>query len=189
MSAIKPVEWSVSTGLVPYPDAVRTMEERVPAIALGYAVARLGCFLNGDDFGIVTTVPWGVQFPPGTEAFANHLANGWVSVGDTLSLPVHPTQLYHAAAGLLLFVVLRSWKPAWPGQRLALALTGYGLLRFGIEFLRGDAAPVVGTLHAAHLFGALFVVSGAFLWWWHTRHSSPAPAMRPGPLTVSTSSE
>jgi len=41
MSAIKPVEWSVSEGLVPYPDAVRAMEEVVPAIALGTAPERV----------------------------------------------------------------------------------------------------------------------------------------------------
>jgi len=41
MSAIKPVEWSVSAGLVPYPDAVRAMEEAVPAIALGTAPERV----------------------------------------------------------------------------------------------------------------------------------------------------
>ncbi len=41
MSAIKPVEWSVSAGLVPYPDAVRTMEETVAAIALGTAAERV----------------------------------------------------------------------------------------------------------------------------------------------------
>jgi lipoyl(octanoyl) transferase len=37
MSAIKPVEWSVSAGLVPYPEAVRAMEETVSAIVLGTA--------------------------------------------------------------------------------------------------------------------------------------------------------
>jgi lipoyl(octanoyl) transferase len=37
MSAINPVEWSVSAGLVPYAPAVRTMEERVAAIAQGAA--------------------------------------------------------------------------------------------------------------------------------------------------------
>jgi lipoyl(octanoyl) transferase len=41
MSSIKPVEWSVSAGLVPYPDAVRAMEETVPAIALGTAEERV----------------------------------------------------------------------------------------------------------------------------------------------------
>ena len=41
MSAIKPVEWSVSAGLVPYPDAVRAMEEAVAAIALGTAPERV----------------------------------------------------------------------------------------------------------------------------------------------------
>jgi lipoyl(octanoyl) transferase len=41
MSSIKPVEWSVSAGLVPYPDAVRAMEEAVAAIALGTAAERV----------------------------------------------------------------------------------------------------------------------------------------------------
>ena len=41
MSSIKPVEWSVSAGLVPYPDAVRAMEETVAAIALGTAAERV----------------------------------------------------------------------------------------------------------------------------------------------------
>ncbi len=41
MSAIKPVEWSVSAGLVPYPDAVRSMEETVSAVALGTAPERV----------------------------------------------------------------------------------------------------------------------------------------------------
>jgi lipoyl(octanoyl) transferase len=41
MSAIKPVDWSVSAGLVPYPEALRAMEEAVPAIALGTASERV----------------------------------------------------------------------------------------------------------------------------------------------------
>lgn len=41
MSAIKPVDWNISAGLVPYPDAVRAMEETVSAIALGTACERV----------------------------------------------------------------------------------------------------------------------------------------------------
>jgi len=41
MSAIKPVDWTVSAGLVPYEDAVRSMEERVAAIARGEALERV----------------------------------------------------------------------------------------------------------------------------------------------------
>jgi lipoyl(octanoyl) transferase len=41
MKTLDPVEWSVSTGLVPYPDAVRSMEERVAAIASGRALEQV----------------------------------------------------------------------------------------------------------------------------------------------------
>lgn len=154
----------------------------VPGACLGYALGRIGCFLNGDDFGTVTSVPWAVQFPPGTEAFAAHVARGWVTVQDSLSLPVHPTQLYHAGAGLLLFFVLRRWKGVWPGQRLAVAFIGYGALRFVIEWFRGDAAAVLGPLHVSHLFSLLFMAAGASLWWWKGTHRelrSPDHAILP----------
>jgi len=156
----------------------------VPAVALGYAVARIGCFLNGDDFGTVTPVPWAVQFPQGTEAFAAHVARGWVTAQDNLSQPVHPTQLYHAAAGLVLFLVLRQWHGQWQGSRVALAMVGYGVLRFCIEWFRGDAPSVLGPLHAAHLFGLAFVAGGIALWWVRGRagHLSPQSALVTVPL-------
>jgi len=138
----------------------------VPAVALGYAVARIGCFLNGDDFGTVTSVPWAVQFPSGTDAYAAHLNRGLIEFGAPLSLPVHPTQLYHAVSGLLLFVFLSRWQGSWSGSRVALALAGYGALRFSIEWFRGDAAAVLGPLHLSHLFSLLFMLAGVSLWWW-----------------------
>lgn len=122
--------------LLAYADAA------VPAVFLGYAVARIGCFLNGDAFGTVTTVPWAVRFPQGTEAFAHHYANGWVSAQEALSLPVHPTQVYHMAVGLLIFIVLSRIRNARRGTRLAVGLVGYGALRFVLEFFRGDAVPI-----------------------------------------------
>jgi phosphatidylglycerol:prolipoprotein diacylglycerol transferase len=151
----------------------------VPAVALGYAVARIGCFLNGDDFGIVTSVPWAVQFPPGTEAYAAHLNRGLIEIGAPLSLPVHPTQLYHSAAGVFLFILLTRWQGSWSGSRVALALAGYGVLRFSIEWFRGDAAALLGPLHVSHLFSLLFMAAGASLWWWKGRRRefrSPRPA-------------
>jgi len=71
-----------------YADAI------VPAVALGAAIGRLGCFLNGDDFGTRSTLPWAVTFASGTEAYADHFNRGWIASGDPLSLPVHPVQLY-----------------------------------------------------------------------------------------------
>lgn len=135
-----------------------------PAIALGYFMARLGCFLNGDDFGTLTNVPWAVTFGPGTEAFADHVARGWITRTAASTLPVHPAQLYHAAAGITLFMVLARWRGAWQGSRFALALAAYGAVRFFLQFFRGDSSPVVAGLDDAQLFSLLFIVAAAMLW-------------------------
>jgi phosphatidylglycerol---prolipoprotein diacylglyceryl transferase len=51
-----------------------------PAAALGYGIGRIGCFLSGDgDYGILTSLPWGVSFP-----------NGLVPT----DVRVHPTPIY-----------------------------------------------------------------------------------------------
>lgn len=65
-----------------------------PALALGTMFGRIGCFLNGCCYGRPTTLPWGMKFPP--DSFAG------LEFGD---LPVHPSQLYFALAGLALFAI------------------------------------------------------------------------------------
>lgn len=54
-----------------------------PGLAVGQALGRVGCFLVGDDYGRPTQLPWGVAFPQGLPPTV---------------VPVHPTQLYEAAA-------------------------------------------------------------------------------------------
>lgn len=137
----------------------------VPAIALGYAVARIGCFLNGDDFGTLSSLPWAVQFPTRTLAYEDHLLEGWIQWDDELSLSVHPTQLYHATVGLALFFILRRWKSRWPGSRLAFALAGYGVTRFALQFFRGDSVPVLGHLDINHIYALIFLSFAGLLWW------------------------
>jgi len=53
---------------------------------------------------------------------------------------LYPTQLIEAATELLIFGLLawKSRKKAFDGQILLLYLMAYAILRFGIEFLRGD---------------------------------------------------
>jgi hypothetical protein len=59
--------------------------------AVGYTVGRLGCFLRGDDYGVPTDLPWGMSFPNGL---------------PPTTVRVHPTQLYEAAASLVIFALL-----------------------------------------------------------------------------------
>ena len=54
-----------------------------PALAIGHAIGRVGCFLVGDDYGRPSSLPWAVASPEG--------------LPPTLT-PVHPTQLYEAVA-------------------------------------------------------------------------------------------
>jgi len=93
-----------------------------PAIPLGYTFGRLGNFINGELYGRITTVPWGMYFPL-----------------DTSGQLRHPSQLYEAIfEGLILFIFL--WKlrklKIFDGFFFSMYLIGYGFVRFFIEFVR-----------------------------------------------------
>ena len=55
---------------------LRTFDSMAPAAALGMAVGRIGCLLNGCCFGGVTDAPWKVYFPPGSPAHVHQIAHG-----------------------------------------------------------------------------------------------------------------
>lgn len=87
--------------------------------ALGYAIGRIGCFLNGCCYGYPTKLPWACSFPD-------------------VAGPRHPTQLYSSLAGLVIFVLLL-WlgkKQKFTGQIFAAGLVGYSAYRFFLEFWR-----------------------------------------------------
>ncbi len=98
-----------------------------PQIALGIAIARIGCFLNGCCFGKECHLPWAVVFPMDSQA-------GWVMQGK----PIHPTQLYSTVANLLIFLFLRklSRKRLPEGAVFSVFLVTYGAWRFFVDFLR-----------------------------------------------------
>jgi phosphatidylglycerol---prolipoprotein diacylglyceryl transferase len=127
-----------------FPSAADCVGATLPiALVLG----RLGCFMSGCCYGAPTDWPWGVRYPPGAPAYQKQLALGLLAPGRQLSLPVHPTQLYEAAAGLVLLAVLvpACRKLKKPGRALVLFFAGYSFLRFFIEFARGDQQrPMLG---------------------------------------------
>jgi prolipoprotein diacylglyceryltransferase len=108
-------------------------------VGLTFAFVRTGCFLAGCDYGLPTALPWGVRFPPGSLAALDHARRGFVPRGAP-SLPVHPTELYEVAVGLLAAAL--SAIPALRGRRdgraFATFLATYAAGRFALEFLRGD---------------------------------------------------
>jgi phosphatidylglycerol:prolipoprotein diacylglycerol transferase len=98
-----------------------------PALALGHALGRIGCFFSGCCYGKESSLPWAVVF-----INEHSLA--------VRGKPLHPTQLYESFANFLLFVFLHfySKKEHKPGVSFAVYITIYAVLRFVIEFFRGD---------------------------------------------------
>jgi phosphatidylglycerol:prolipoprotein diacylglycerol transferase len=135
-----------------------------PGVALAVALGRIGCFLNGDDFGSLSRLPWAVRFPAGTEAYADHVTRGWIAPTDALSLPVHPVQLYATLVWLGFFVVLVVYRPGRPGLRLALFACLQGVGRFVEQYFRGDFRPVLGPLSLTQLISLFFIAMGVGVW-------------------------
>ena len=122
-------------------------------LALGHAIGRLGCFAAGCCYGKPTTLPWGVTF---TSPYAREL------VGTPLGIPLHPTQLYEAAAEFLIFAFLffPGRRQRFTGQLFASYAVLYGLARGTVEFFRGDPDR---TLLAGGDFSLMQVVSFALI--------------------------
>ena len=118
-----------------------------PALAVGQALGRIGCFLVGDDYGKVTSVPWGLSFPQGAP--------------PTLET-VHPTQLYEVAWLLPVAAFLwwrRDRSPFLLGEYLA--LNGAG--RIVIEHWRVNEKVLLG-LTEPQLIGVGLILVGMGLW-------------------------
>jgi phosphatidylglycerol---prolipoprotein diacylglyceryl transferase len=131
----------------------RSADVAAPAIALGQAIGRIGCFMAGDDFGRATNVPWSVTF---TDPAAASIG------GAPLNVPLHPVQLYESIVCLALFALL-----LWLGRRrrrdgdIITAYTVlYAVARFVLEFFRGDADRgfVFGGLLSTSQFIAIAMV-------------------------------
>ena len=139
---------------------LRYFDAVAPAVALAVSIGRIGCFLNGDDFGKLSRLPWAVRFPAGTEAYADHLARGWIAAGAAWSLPVHPIQLYETVVWLGLAALLVSWRPSRPGMRFACLAIAHGAGRFVEQFFRGDFQPVLGPFSLTQLLSVALVAVG-----------------------------
>ena len=113
-----------------------------PSLASGLCFTRIGCFLAGCDYGLPTSSWAGIAFPANSFAWQDHLSQGLITRGAAMSLPVHPTQIYESAAGLVMCLTLLfiySGNKMYRGMTFASFLIMYGIFRFMVEFLRGDA--------------------------------------------------
>ena len=149
-----------------------TADALAPGVILGQAVGRLGCFAAGCCYGKPAVVPWAVTF---TDLEAHR------TVGTPLDTPLHPSQLYESALCFLLFFGLL-WladRKRFPGQVVLSYTVGYSVIRFVLEFWRGDldrGSFFGGALSTSQLIAIVLVVGAAALWPRLSRKGSPAPA-------------
>ncbi|MEQ9401836.1 MAG: prolipoprotein diacylglyceryl transferase [Longimicrobiales bacterium] len=141
-----------------------------PALALAYAVGRVGCFLVGDDWGRPTGSWVGIAFPQGTpptsvavieREFGITVDPALVEQYGTI-VPVHPTQLYEVGMSTLIFFVLWRLKGHGhtPGWLFMLWLALAGCERFIVEFFRAKDDRFFGALTLAQIISLAIVVVG-----------------------------
>lgn len=150
-----------------------------PAVALGQAFGRQGCFAAGCCWGKPTDWWWGVHF---TEA--GHEYTGVPMYGpDNSDLFLHPTQLIESFTMLAVFGLL-FWlhgKKRFDGQILILYGIIYSIFRFSIEFIRDDPrGDLFGLTSATGLstsqLVSLFVAACAIIFMiWRLRSAQAKP--------------
>jgi len=117
----------------------------VSPLPLGHALGRIGCLLNGCCFGTESNLPWSI-----------HLQDAHR----------HPTQVYETVFNVLLYVFILWYYPRRKkdGAVVALYLVSYPLVRFLIEFIRGDTRMGVLGLTMAQAISLVMLAAGVLLW-------------------------
>ena len=112
---------------------LRMFDMVATALALGYAIGRIGCQISGDgDYGVPSNLPWAMGYPHGT-------------VPTPPGVRVQPTPIYETLAMCLLaYALWRLRDRVRPGVVFALYLVGSGLERFLVEFVRRNSEVIVG---------------------------------------------
>lgn len=150
-----------------------TAELVAPALALGYGLGRVGCFLVGDDYGKPTESWIGVAFPEGSPPTTAESLRRNFGVELSADVPgaevmaVYPTQLFEAAAAFLIFAIV--WRLRDHGRRagwlFAVWLVLAGVERFLVEIVRVKDDRFLGPLSVAQVLSVGLVLLGGWLWW------------------------
>jgi prolipoprotein diacylglyceryl transferase len=114
-----------------------------PAVALGMAVGRVGCFLT-EQIGTPTSLPWGLSVD------ANTASRIPMCPTCAPGVPMHPSFLYEIAFHAGMFFVLRRIRPfvTVRGDLFKVYLLSYGVFRFAVEFVRGNPAVWLGLSYS-----------------------------------------
>ena len=144
-----------------------------PAIILGQAVGRWGCFAAGCCYGKPSTLPWAVTF---TDPAAREIT------GVPLDVPLHPAQIYLSLADLALFFILivAAARKKFVGQIFLLYLILYAVLRGTLEMFRGDPRGEIAGLSTSQVISIAAGIVGLALYAWRSR-TARASAIAAGP--------
>lgn len=133
---------------------------------IGIGLVRITNFMNQELYGRPTEMAWGVIFQKAPD-----------------SLPRHPSQLYEAfLEGLVLWLILRILTTRFkamskPGLVTGAFVLGYGVFRFGVEFVRTpDNIPQFGLLTRGMAYSLPMVVIGLIVVVWAVRRDAVTPA-------------
>jgi len=142
-----------------------------PALALGIAIGRFGCFLNGCCYGDVCGLPWAVTFPEPSPPFLAHQAAHLIGPDAHRSLPVHPTQIYSVIDGLILTAMLLAYYPfrRRDGEVMALLMVTYPVTRVLIEYLRNDERVFFAGMTISQNISVVVIACGLLYWFFLTR--------------------
>jgi len=127
----------------------RLTDALAPSLILGQAIGRIGNLMNGDAFGLPTSLPWGIMFPaesPAGRAFPNQAT--------------HPTMIYEMIGNLLVFSLL--WfvlrrRNHRDGFITAMYFVLYSVVRFLVSFVRADSLWL-GPLRIAQVVSVVLVL-------------------------------
>ena len=133
------------------------------AVPLGHAFGRIGCFFFGCCYGKQSGCAMAVSFPRGSPAWYEQLNAERISSVAKESLPVLPTQLFEAGANLLLFIALFVLYRRFGRGTTALYLIGYAIIRFCMEYLRGDPRAAVGPFSISQTISLVLFLAGVAL--------------------------
>ncbi|MGD2085529.1 MAG: prolipoprotein diacylglyceryl transferase [Candidatus Aminicenantes bacterium] len=156
----------------------RLMDIMAVGAAIGHALGRIGCFLAGCCYGIPTNFFLAVKFPH-------------------LPVPVHPTQLYASILNFINFIILLRFfkKRKFHGHVAAFYLMNYAVIRFVVEYFRGDfgrgylvrGPSTLMRLSIPQFISLLLFLAGILVYWIKKRKEKPrhqSPEQIAGTLPV-----
>jgi phosphatidylglycerol:prolipoprotein diacylglycerol transferase len=168
-----------------------------PGLVLGHAFGRIGCFMSGCCYGLACTpanhpllARIAVSYPVVRAAdgklsemfnfaYGSQVMQGLLAPTATRTLPLAPVQLFESAGNALICLALVwAWRRRrFSGQIAALYLVLYSLLRFGLEFLRGDFDRGLyfnGAISTSQIVCVFTLAAGLGLWLWRGKRGLQA---------------